>query len=260
MALAVSAAVLAAREVSWGPRGGPRILDRVTLELYAGEVLVLVGPNGAGKSSLLAVLAGDRRPTEGRVELDGEPLGATDPARLARTRAVLRQDHPMPFGFLVREIAELGRAPWHGIPDRPDDREVVARALARTDLAGLVDRRATTLSGGERARLALARALAQDTAVLLLDEPTASLDPRHQHSVMRIARELAGEGRSVLAVLHDLNLAAAYADRIALLHRGRVLACGTPGQALDERLLQAAYEHPLRVLPHPERDGPLVLG
>ncbi len=255
-------AVLAARGVSWRPsRGGPLILDGVTLELRGGEVLALVGPNGAGKSSLLALLAGDRRPTEGAVELDGEDLaGSGDAARLARTRAVLRQDHPMPFGFLVREVAELGRVPWRGIPGRPDDVEVVEESLRRVGLGALADRRATTLSGGERARLALARALAQDTAILLLDEPTASLDPRHQHGVMGIARDLADSGRSVLAVLHDLNLAAAYADRIALLHRGEVLACGVPEEALDEELLQTAYEHPLRVIGHPERDGPLVVG
>lgn len=254
-------ALLAARRVGWRPsKGAPPIVDDVTLELHGGELLVLVGPNGAGKSTLLSLLAGDREPSSGEVELDGLPLEDLEARPLARRRAVMPQSPGIPFGFFAYELVELGRTPWQGVPGRPDDRAVVDEAMRRTDLLTLALRRADVLSGGERARLALARALAQDTAILLLDEPTASLDPRHQHEVMRVARELASEGRGVLAVLHDLNLAARYAHRVAVMHEGRISACGTPAEVLTDGVLQAAYDHPLRVVTLAGSDTPTIVG
>lgn len=254
-------AVLAACAVSWRPaRGAPAIVDDVSLDLYPGELLVLVGPNGAGKSTLLSLLAGDREPSAGEVELDGLPLYEVEALPLARRRAVMRQSALLPFGFYAHELVELGRTPWQGVPGRPSDPEAVDDAMRRADVLGLALRRADVLSGGERARVTLARALAQDTGILLLDEPTASLDPRHQHAVMRVARELAGEGRALLAVLHDLNLAARYADRVAVMHEGRIRACGPPADVLTEPILEATYEHPLRVFTPEGSDVPTIVG
>lgn len=252
--------MLAARSVTWRPhRRGPAIVDGVTLELCAGELLALVGPNGAGKSTLLALLAGERKPSAGVVELDGMPLAAFEPRSLARRRAVVRQQPTTPYGFYGYEVVELGRGPWSRLRGRPDDREVVEQSMARAQVTELALRRADVMSGGERARLALARALAQDTAILLLDEPTASLDPRHQHAVLVIARELASEGRAVLAVLHDLGLAAGYADRVAVMHRGALVACGSPPEALDDPLLEEVYELPARYLNRGRPFGPASL-
>jgi iron complex transport system ATP-binding protein len=242
-------AVLTAREVTWRPRrSAPAIVDAVTIELRAGELLALVGPNGAGKSTLLALLAGERQASQGVVELGGMPLSAYGSRELARRRAVMRQQPAAPFGFYAHEIVELGRAPWKGVGGRFEDGRLVELAMERAQVTELALRRVDVLSGGERARVALARVLAQDTDILMLDEPTASLDPRHQHAVLAIARELAREGRSVLAVLHDLSLAAGYADRVAVMHRGRMVACGRPPEALRDDLLEEVYELPARYL------------
>ncbi|MEA2331714.1 MAG: heme transport system ATP-binding protein [Thermoleophilaceae bacterium] len=242
-------AVLACRDVAWRPRrGADPIVDGVTLELRAGELLALAGPNGAGKSTLLSLLAGERPPSDGVVELDGMPLAAFEPRALARRRAVMRQHPASPFGFFAYEIVELGRSPWKGLRGRTEDAEAIERAMDRAQVSELALRRASVLSGGEQARLALARVLAQETAILMLDEPTASLDPRHQHAVLAVARELAAEGRSVLAVLHDLGLAADYADRVAVMHRGRLASCGPPAEALADALLEEVYEVPVAYL------------
>lgn len=171
----------------------------------------------------------------------------------------MRQQPALPFGFYAYEIVELGRSPWQGIPGRRNDRAAIDEAMSRADVERLALRRADVLSGGERARLTLARVLAQETTILLLDEPTASLDPRHQHAVLGTVRELVAEGRSVLAVLHDLNLAATYADRVAIMHEGRLLASGPPADALTDELLETAYQHPLRVMARPDGAGPLIL-
>jgi len=250
-------ALLAARDLSWAPRrGAARIVDDVSVELRAGELLAVIGPNGAGKSTLLSLLAGERSPTEGVVELDGMPLAAFGSRALARRRAVLPQQPAAPFGFYAQELIELGRGPWRGVSERQEDLRLVDLAMRRADVTELALRRADVLSGGERARVALARVLAQNTDILMLDEPTASLDPRHQHGVLAVVRELAGEGRSVLAIMHDLALAAAYADRVAVMHRGRLLECGPPSQTLRDDLLETVYEVPARYLNFGRPFGP----
>ena len=237
--------------------GGRRVVDEVTLEVPAGELLALVGPNGAGKSTLLSALAGERRPDAGGVYIDDRRVRTIEPLDLARIRSVLTQDNAVSFPFLVSEVVEMGRSPWARTPARDLDAQAIEAALERTDVAHLVERRFTELSGGERARVSLARVLAQETPVVLLDEPTAALDLRHQEDVLRIARELAREGRTVVVVLHDLSLAGAYADRVALLDRGRLRALGTPLEVLTEPLIAEVYGLDVEVL---ERDGrPLVV-
>ena len=250
-------AVLEARGL--GHRVGRRwLVSDVTLAVQAGEVLAVAGPNGAGKSTLLGLLAGDLRPAAGEVRLRGRLLSAYRPAELARLRAVLPQASVMQFAFTARQVVELGRAPWARKPSADDER-VVAEAMAATEVSPFAARSYLSLSGGEAARVCLARVLAQDTPVVLLDEPTASLDLRHQELAMALARRLAGEGRAVVAVLHDLNLAAAHADRMAVLDAGRLAAVGPPAEVLSDQLLSAVYGHPVTVVAHPRRDCPLVL-
>ncbi|WOF22822.1 heme ABC transporter ATP-binding protein [Microbacterium betulae] len=239
--------------------GAATILEHVTLDVGYGRVLALVGPNGAGKSTLLGILSGDTTPASGTAALDGRPLHAGDPRALSRTRAVLLQANQVAFSFTVRQVVEMGRAPWIGVADAEADERAVAEAIAQTDVTALVNRAYPSLSGGERARSSLARVLAQETRIVLLDEPTAALDLRHQEDVLRIARALAAEGRAVVVVLHDLSLAAAYADEIAVLHRGRLVAHGAPADVLTAERIEAVYETPVHVIPDPGTGRPVVL-
>jgi iron complex transport system ATP-binding protein len=239
--------------------GRTQILDGVTLDVAYGRVLALVGPNGAGKSSLLTLLTGDARSSAGRVLLDGRPLGDFRGRDLSRIRSVLTQANQVAFGYTAREVVEMGRTPWSGFDASESDDGVIARALDRADVAHLASRVFSSLSGGERARVSLARVLAQDTRIVMLDEPTAALDLRHQEDVLRIARELAEAGRAVVVVLHDLSLAAAYADDVAILDGGRVRAFGPPRDVLTEERIEEVYRTPVRVLPDPDTGRPIVL-
>ncbi|GAA4921975.1 heme ABC transporter ATP-binding protein [Streptomyces coeruleoprunus] len=240
-------------------RGARVVLDGADLDVRAGEVLVLVGPNGAGKSTLLAALAGDLPCDEGEVRVAGRPVGSWTPAELALRRAVLPQSASVAFPFRAEEVVRMGRAPWAGTEGRGRDDEAVAAALAATEAEAFAGRAFPSLSGGERARVALARVLAQGAPLLLLDEPTAALDLRHQELVGRVCRERAAAGDGVVAVLHDLGLAAAYADRVAVLHEGRVVADGPPAQVLDAALLGRVYRQPVEVLAHPRTGVPLIV-
>jgi iron complex transport system ATP-binding protein len=251
---------LSACDVSY--RIGPATLvDDVSIDVRAGELLTIVGPNGAGKSTLLKLLTGDLRPTAGRVLLDGRPLAAFSARHLALRRAVLPQQTALQFAFTAEEVVLMGRSPHShgGRGDSAADHAIARAALARTDALELAPRVFQSLSGGEQQRVTLARVLAQQPSILLLDEPTNALDIRHQELVMAIAREEAAAGAAVLAILHDLNLAAAHADRIAVMHHGRIVARGTPAEVLTEALLSDVFEHPLRVAAHPLAVGPLIL-
>lgn len=240
-------------------RGDREILHGVDIEVRVGEVLALVGPNGAGKSTLLAALTGDHPLSGGHVEVEGRGLHEWAPIALARRRAVLPQQHTVGFPFSARQVVRMGRAAWARTERRDDDEKIVAAAFATCDVAHLADRPFPALSGGERARVALARVLAQDTRTLLLDEPTAALDIGHQETIMRVVRDRADDGHAVVVVLHDLGLAAAYADRICVLEKGKIVADGAPEQVLTEKLLSRVYDYPVRVGAHPETGTPLVL-
>ncbi|MFC1418315.1 heme ABC transporter ATP-binding protein [Streptacidiphilus cavernicola] len=256
---AAGAVVAGAGAVSLA-RAGRTVLDRIDLPVRAGELLALLGPNGAGKSTLLALLAGDLAPDTGEVLLHGRPVGRYRPRELALHRALLPQASPLSFPFPAGEVVRMGRAPWAGLATPEQDDAAVAQALDQADAAAFADRPYPALSGGERARVALARVLAQQAPLLLLDEPTAALDLRHQELVLRTARARARAGDAVVVVLHDLGLAAAYADRLALLDRGRAAAYGTAAEVLDGELLGRVYGCPVEVLPHPRGGaGPLVL-
>ncbi|WP_431980265.1 heme ABC transporter ATP-binding protein [Streptomyces qinglanensis] len=239
--------------------GGRKVLDGVDLTVAAGEVLALVGPNGAGKSTLLAALGGDLATEAGSVLLGGRRVGEWSPRALAVRRAVLPQAATLAFPFTVADVVRMGRAPWAGTRQEDLDEAAVAEAMTEAEVAAFADRQFTALSGGERARVALARVLAQRTALLLLDEPTAALDLRHQELVLAVCRSRAAAGAAVAVVLHDLNLAAGYADRVALLDAGSLTALGPPGRVLTSDALSEVYRHPVEVLAHPADGSPLVV-
>ncbi|MEJ6506986.1 MAG: heme ABC transporter ATP-binding protein [Microbacteriaceae bacterium] len=220
---------------------GRAIIKNVSLQVFPGEVLALVGPNGAGKSSILSVMAGDVRATSGTATLGGKHVGKYRPDEAARVRSVLMQSNQVSFPFTVQEIVEMGRAPWARTPELADDDAVIQDALRLADVEHLVERRFNQLSGGEKARVSLARVLAQRTPVMLLDEPTAALDLRHQESVMRAIRTFANAGCAIVVVLHDLSIAAGYADRIAMIVGGKLDAIGTPDEVIVADRVSRVY-------------------
>ncbi len=239
--------------------GARRVVDEVSLDVRSGEVLAVVGPNGSGKSSLLAVLAGDLRPASGEVLVQGRPVAEWKVRDLARERAVLTQEQQVAFPFRVHEVVRMGRAPWRGLPEEDLDDLEVAAAMETTSIADLADRAFGSLSGGEKGRTSFARVLAQHTGVLMLDEPTAALDLGHQEQLLSTAHEASRRGAAVVVVLHDLTLAAAWADRMLVLEHGSVAACGTPAEVLDATLLSRVYHHPVEVVRHPATGDLLVL-
>ncbi|WP_437884649.1 heme ABC transporter ATP-binding protein [Pseudomonas sp. LRF_L74] len=243
-------------------RGGKQVLSAIDLQVRPGEVLGVLGPNGAGKSTLLSALAGELQPTTGRVSLDGRALADWPGAERARQLAVLPQASTLNFAFRVEDVVGMGRLPHATGLLR--DTEVIAQALAAADASHLAGRNYLELSGGERQRVHLARVLAQlwpggGGLTLLLDEPTSALDPLHQHTTLRAVREFAGHGCAVLVILHDLNLAARYCDRLLLLHEGRAHSCGTAAEALTPAALRQVFGLEVLVQRHPERDHPLII-
>jgi len=237
------------------------VLRGINLRAGGGEVLALIGANGAGKSTLVRVVSGTLAPRTGCVRLDGADLARLDARQRAQRIAVVPQGARLPEAFSVLDMVLMGRNPYLPLLGREGARDVqIAReAMAQTDIAHLAAAPVGELSGGEQQRVLLARALAQSPQALLLDEATAHLDLKHQADLLQLARRMAREcGLIVLAALHDLNLAALYADRIALLSRGELLAVDTPAAVLTPALLQTAYDVPVIVSRHPIYQTPLV--
>ncbi|WP_405954821.1 heme ABC transporter ATP-binding protein [Streptomyces phaeochromogenes] len=253
--------VLAETEALHVRLGGREVLSGVDVTARAGEVLALVGPNGAGKSTLLGALAADLPAAAGVVRVHGRPASEWSAQELALRRAVLPQSAALSFPFAVEEVVRMGRAPWAGRAEEyaeETDEAAVAAAMAATEVSDFAGRSFSALSGGERARVALARVLAQRTRLLLLDEPTAALDLRHQELVLRVCRARAHAGDAVVVVLHDLGLAAAYAHRVVILRAGRAVADGRPAEVFTDRLLSDVYQQPVEVFPHPRTGEVLV--
>ena len=221
-------------------KGGNLILDGVSLSASRGEVLGIVGPNGAGKTALLRCAAGLEGRADGVVEIAGTPLTRLSSNARARAMAFLPQQAEAAWPITVTAAVALGRLP-HGGGASDENRRAVARALDAVGMTKFAKRLITTLSGGERALVLLARALAVDADVLLLDEPSAALDPHYQLAIMDLFHRLAGDGKTVCIVLHDLSLAARFCHRIALLHAGRVVADGPADAALADGLLERVY-------------------
>ena len=225
--------------------GGTRILDDVSVQIRSGEVLGLIGANGAGKTTLLRALLRLGPIDGGRITLNGRDISAAPPHRVARDIAYLPQDRAVYWPLRVDRLVALGRLPHgaarpFGAPPDPTH-PAVERAMARTDVTHLRHRQADTLSGGERARVLLARALAAEAPALLADEPGAGLDPYHQLAVMEMFRDAAADGTAVALVVHDLSLAARFCGRLVLLSDGRVLAAGAPHAVLSDANLARAY-------------------
>lgn len=259
--------MLAAHEVSVRA-GGATLLDGVSFAVRPGEILGVVGPNGAGKSTLLKVLCGDVGMAAGEVRMNGRPLRDWSLRERAKVRAVLPQETALGFPLPVFEVALMGRSPHLRGVESARDRAIAGEALRLVEADHLADRDYTTLSGGERQRVQLARVLAQiweagdvrQPCYLLLDEPTAALDLAHQHAALTIAARFARERRvGVVAILHDLNLAALYADRIAVMKRGRVWVEGPPETALAVEVVEAVFAVRASVVRHPGRPDRLLV-
>ncbi len=235
-------------------QGGSPALGGVTMEARRGELYAILGPNGSGKSTLLRALLGAVASERGEVRADGRPLAAWGRRELARAVGVVTQSEAVAFPLTAREMVEMGRYPHLGLLRRTDrhDREAVDEALARCDAGDLAERDVGTLSGGEFQRVRIARALAQEPRALVLDEPTASLDVRHEMEIMLLLRDSVHQGMTVLLVTHHLDAAARFADRILLIDRGRVAAEGPPREVLREEILAPVYQWPLAV-----RDDPI---
>lgn len=255
--------MLSAEHVSVSIEGATLVRD-ATLHVTPRRVVALMGPNGAGKSTLLRTLAGDLAADRGSVTLDGAPVARMPLVERARRRAVVPQRSSLAFGFSVLETVMLGRYP-HGGRERGADMRIAGEALALCEVATLARRDASTLSGGELARVMIARALAQIDGVpgvryLLLDEPTAALDPSQQHHVLRRLRDIARWREvGILIILHDLNLAARYADEVALMREGALTTLGPAQEVLTPARIGETFDVAATIVPHPAGGSVIVV-
>lgn len=243
--------------------GANRVLNGLNLAVEAGECVAILGGNGAGKSTLLKILAGDLRPTRGEVRILSRLINTWTPLELARRRAVLPQSSSLSFPFSVRRVIELGRAPWQG--ERAHEIDCVEEAARLAHVQDFLDRPYTRLSGGERQRVQWARVLAQvlnpcgHDRLLLLDEPTSSLDPPHANHVLKQAKAFTSKRFATIFVVHDPNLAAEFADRIVMLRDGHVVIDAPTRTALNPAALHETYGVDTTILEHPLHGGPLVV-
>ena len=245
---------------------GISILKDISLQVDAGQVLAVIGPNGAGKSTLFRLVCGDIKPNHGLIRIGGTLLDQWKPGVLAKVRAVLRQQTILQFPFTVEEVISLGLSPYHHELTQTEKQSIIEKMIKLAEISHLRHRRYTTLSGGEQQRTHFARVLAQlwpaigtVPVLLMLDEPTASLDLQHQHHVLSTARHLTQLGVAVVVVVHDLNLAAPYADNIVLFQKGAVVASGTPVQVLTKPILERTFGIMVEVSSHPTRNIPLIV-
>ena len=252
--------IIKADEVDIG-YGAKPIVRSLSFTPPAGKVTALIGPNGCGKSTLLKALARIITPQRGSLSLDGQAYTQLSSRALARHVAFLPQVLPIPEGVSVTQLVAYGRSPHNSFWGRLNgtDRSAVDQALQRMGLAQLGDTALADLSGGQRQRAWLAMVLAQDTPVVLLDEPTTYLDISHQVELLDLMRELAAEGKTVITVLHDINQACRYADHLAVMHRGRLVAAGAPAQVVDAELMQRVFEVQVQIVNEPVAGTPMCV-
>ncbi|CAG7613836.1 Iron(3+)-hydroxamate import ATP-binding protein FhuC [Paenibacillus solanacearum] len=243
--------------------GAREVLSEISFHVERGEWFCILGPNGSGKSTLLHTISGVERPTAGEVHLDDRPVQRIQRKALAKSLAVLHQDALPPLGFTVREVIEMGRYPfqnWLGREPGEDDEQMVERILDWLKLRPMEGRTVDALSGGERQRVALGKAMAQEPKLLLLDEPTTFLDIGYQVDMMDRIRKWQQEcGLTVISVLHDLNLAAQYCDRLMLLQSGSIVGIGKPEDVMEAGLLERVYGTRPYVMAHPDNGAPQIL-
>ncbi|MGE9552974.1 Fe(3+) dicitrate ABC transporter ATP-binding protein FecE [Erwinia amylovora] len=241
--------------------GRNKVLDGVSLALPAGKITALLGPNGCGKSTMLNCFSRLLMPQSGTVFLDDHPIIALSPRQLARRLALLPQHHLAPEGITVQELVSYGRNPWLSLWGRlsVEDNARVNVAMGQTRIHHLADRRLTDLSGGQRQRAFLAMVMAQDTPVVLLDEPTTYLDINHQVELMRLMGELRTQGKTVVAVLHDLNQASRYCDHLVVMANGHVMAQGTPEEVMNPGLLRTVFSVETEIHPEPVSGRPMCV-
>ncbi len=249
------------RQVSFSYLDG-LVLHGIDLSVGAGEMVGLIGPNGSGKTTLIKLVSGVLKPGQGEIRLDGVNLSQLKRKTVARSVAVVPQQFYIPFAFTVGEVVMLGRIPFIRAlaGETAADRDAVSAAVAVVGIDELVERRFDELSGGERQKVILAMALAQQPRLLLLDEPTLHLDITHQIEILELVRSLnAEQGITVIAAMHDLNLASLYFDRLVVLKEGRLLADGTPAEVLTEEMLGDAFSASVRVEQHPVTGAPHIV-
>ena len=243
-----------------GVKVGKKILlDNISLQIKPGELLAVIGPNSAGKSTLLKSLCGEMLPTSGAIAMNGKAMSDWILSERAQLCAVLPQSSSLSFPFSVLDVVLMGRSPHAKTSNAANDLKIAHQAMQLVGIDGLIERTYTTLSGGERQRVHFARILAQiwqpvasQTRYLMLDEPTSALDIASQHDCLRVARDFAKKQQvAVVAVLHDLNLATLYADRIAVIHAGRLIACDKPDLIINEELIQHVFDYSVKVYAHP---------
>lgn len=241
------------RDVSF-KSGESSILERISVEIPAGQITAVVGPNGAGKTTLLRLMAGLEIPTTGEVIIDGDVTTSLSYAQLAKRRSYMSTNLPTDVPFTVRDVVRMGQHPW----SQPNE-TIVDRAIASMDLRILTQRPLHSLSTGEARRTQIARILAHSAPLMILDEPTSGLDVAHTEMVLGALRDSASKGKAVIAVLHDLNVAVRVADHIVVMAGGTIRAAGRPDAVLTEDLLSETFKHPLRVVTGPHRRSIMIL-
>ncbi|MBX8500849.1 Fe(3+) dicitrate ABC transporter ATP-binding protein FecE [Pseudomonas lijiangensis] len=252
--------ILQAQQLDIG-YGDTRIVQALSFSPPPGKVTALIGPNGCGKSTLLKAFARILIPQAGKLSLDGQAYAQLSPRELARKIAFLPQVLPIPEGVSVRQLVAYGRSPHNSLWGRLSgaDRSSVDQALQRMELETLAERPLSDLSGGQRQRAWLAMVLAQDAAIVLLDEPTTYLDISHQVELLDLMRQLSAEGKTVITVLHDINQACRYADHMAVMQAGRLVASGTPDEVLDAELVSRVFDVQVQIMREPVAGTPMCI-
>ncbi|GFM78569.1 ferric citrate ABC transporter ATP-binding protein FecE [Pseudomonas cichorii] len=252
--------ILQAQQLDIG-YGDTRIVQALSFSPPPGKVTALIGPNGCGKSTLLKAFARILTPQSGTLSLDGQAYAQLSPRELARKIAFLPQVLPIPEGVSVRQLVAYGRSPHNSLWGRLSgaDRSSVDQALQRMELEALAERPLSDLSGGQRQRAWLAMVLAQDAAIVLLDEPTTYLDISHQVELLDLMRQLSAEGKTVITVLHDINQACRYADHLAVMQAGRLVASGTPDEVLDAELVSRVFDVQVQIMREPVAGTPMCI-
>ena len=259
--------MISASNISVEISKGRKIVDDVSININPGVLTAIIGKNGAGKSTALKAMCGDISSATGTILLDNQPTSEIPLTELARKRAIVSQKTTLEFSFTVREVVGIGRSPFSGIFCSLKDEKIILKCLEKVDALHLMDQSYTTLSGGEQQRVQFARALAQiwdsidksKPSYLLLDEPLSNLDVAHQHEMMYLLKQLCKQNVGVLIIIHDLNLAAQYADIVHILKDGKTVIEGTPHEVFTEEIIGGAFDYPVSVIPHPKIQCPLII-